>query len=96
MNFGYNRDKEKLKQVNVCLLLGEKSGLPIFQMVYEGSLNDVRTLKMTLATASGLDLKELVLNMEEVGRSNRLRSTSKFKGLGDFPKPFLFSLITPL
>jgi transposase len=65
INFGHNRDNEKLKQVNVCLLLGEKSGLPIFQMVYEGSLNDVRTLKTTLATASGLDMKGLVLIMDK-------------------------------
>jgi hypothetical protein len=71
-NFGHNRDKEKLKQVNVCLLLGEKSGLPIFQMIYEGSLNDVRTLKTTLATASGLDMQELVLIMDKgfFSRSN--------------------------
>jgi hypothetical protein len=65
INWGHNRDREKLKQINVCMLMGQKSGLPIFQMIYEGSLNDVRTLKTTLETASGLDLKELKFIMDK-------------------------------
>jgi transposase len=44
--WGYNRDKESLPQVNVCMLLGEKSRLPILQMVYSGSLRDVSTLNI--------------------------------------------------
>ena len=46
---GYNRDKESLPQINICMLLGEKSRLPILQMVYSGSLKDVSTLNIPLA-----------------------------------------------
>jgi transposase len=63
--WGYNRDKEKLPQVNVCMLMGEKSKLPILQVVYSGSLNDVSTLKTTLQTASGLELDGLSLVMDK-------------------------------
>jgi len=52
VEWGYNRDKEKLPQINLCLLLGEQSGLPVFQSVYNGSLKDVSTLKTTLQLAA--------------------------------------------
>jgi transposase len=45
---GYNRDHEKLPQINLCMLFGEKSGLPIYQTIYNGSLKDVSTLDCTL------------------------------------------------
>lgn len=63
--WGYNRDKEKLPQVNVCMLMGEKSHLPIFQVVYSGSISDVSTLKATLRTASGLELSNMSLVMDK-------------------------------
>jgi hypothetical protein len=47
--WGYNRDNEKLAQINLCLLMGQTSRLPIYQTVYSGSMNDVSTLKTTLA-----------------------------------------------
>lgn len=46
--WGYNRDGEDLPQVNLCLLVGEQSRLPIYQVLYAGSLNDVGTLRTTL------------------------------------------------
>ena len=63
--WGYNRDGEKLPQVNICLLLGEKSQLPIFQKVYSGSLGDVSTLKSTLQTISGINLNNMSLVMDK-------------------------------
>jgi len=45
---GYNRDKENLAQINLCMLMGIQSSLPVFQAVYNGSLRDVNTLKTTL------------------------------------------------
>ena len=48
IEWGYNRDKEKLEQLNICLLLGEGTQLPAYQTPYSGSLNDVRTLLTTL------------------------------------------------
>ena len=49
---GYNRDKEDLAQINLCLLMGEQSGLPVFQTIYNGSIGDVSTLKTTLKLAA--------------------------------------------
>jgi hypothetical protein len=45
LEFGYNRDHERLKQINLCTLFGQKSYLPIYQTEFNGSLNDVSTLK---------------------------------------------------
>ena len=64
-DWGYNRDRENLPQVNLCLLLGERSRLPVFQMLYQGSLKDVSTLKTTIAIASSIDMKKLTLVMDK-------------------------------
>jgi transposase len=63
--WGYNRDGEKLPQINVCMLVGEKSGLPIFSVVYNGALKDVSTLKSTLAMLAGVDLKNIIVVMDK-------------------------------
>jgi len=46
--WGYNRDGEDLAQINLCLLFGEKTQLPVYQTVYSGSLKDVATFKTTM------------------------------------------------
>ena len=48
VEWGYNRDEENLPQVNICMLMGEKSKLPVYQTVYAGSLKDVTTLESTI------------------------------------------------
>jgi transposase len=65
IEWGYNRDNEQLPQINVCMLLGEKSGLPVFQTTYSGSLKDVSTLKTTLQLATGLKLANISLVMDK-------------------------------
>jgi transposase len=45
---GHNRDNENLEQINLCMLFGQKSRLPVYQTIYSGSLNDVVTLETTL------------------------------------------------
>jgi len=51
---GYNRDGDDLPQVNICMLFGEDSKLPVYQTVYSGSLNDVTTLRSTIAEFAAL------------------------------------------
>ena len=46
--WGYNRDDENLPQINLCLLYGQTSKLPVYQTLYSGSLKDVSTLRSTL------------------------------------------------
>jgi transposase len=52
--WGYNRDGEDLKQVNICMLFGEDSKLPVYQTLYSGSLGDVSTLKTTISEFAAL------------------------------------------
>ena len=58
--WGYNRDHEILPQINLCMLLGEQSRLPIYQTVYSGSLKDVSTLQCTLSELTALVPKKHV------------------------------------
>jgi hypothetical protein len=44
VEYGYNRDLEDLPQINLGMLFGENSKLPIFCRVYPGSIRDVSTL----------------------------------------------------
>lgn len=43
--WGYNRDGEKLTQVNIGMVYGEPSTLPLLYSLYPGSIPDVVTLK---------------------------------------------------
>lgn len=64
--WGHNRDNERLRQINVCMLFGEQSGLPVYQCEYSGSLNDVKTLKTTLQKITAINgSKPLVLVMDK-------------------------------
>ncbi len=66
IEWGYNRDGEDLPQVNICMLFGEKSRMPIYQTLYSGSLGDVSTLETTLAEFSALtDTRDILLIMDK-------------------------------
>ena len=54
VEWGYNRDREKLPQINICLLMGYQSRYPIYQSVYGGSLKDVTTLQATIQSFRAL------------------------------------------
>lgn len=45
LEWGYNRDKEKLPQLNIGMYYGEESGLPLYYRVYPGSISDKTHLK---------------------------------------------------
>lgn len=67
VEWGYNRDKEPLPQVNICLLMGEESMLPIYQTIYSGSIKDVSTLEATLSGFSGITCGRSVLVVMDKG-----------------------------
>lgn len=48
LEWGYNRDGEKLPQIKVGLILGQPSNLPLTYSIYPGSIADVSTLKNIL------------------------------------------------
>jgi hypothetical protein len=57
--YGYNRDKEKLPQINLGLFIGEKSGLPIYYNSYQGSINDKTELVFMLDHTETLGIKNI-------------------------------------
>lgn len=42
--WGYNRDKEKLRQINLGIVYGSNSQMPLYYQIYSGSITDVTTL----------------------------------------------------
>jgi hypothetical protein len=48
VEWGYNRDGDSLAQINLCMLMGEQSRLPVRMTVYNGSIRDVSTLRTTI------------------------------------------------
>ena len=64
LEYGYNRDGENLKQINLALLSGKHSGLPVWYSSLPGSLNDVKTLKNLVQELKKLGLDEFSLIMD--------------------------------
>jgi transposase len=48
LKWGYNRDRDKLPQINLALLYGKKTNLPAFYRRIAGNITDVKTLKNTI------------------------------------------------
>ena len=48
VRWGYNRDGEELPQINLLMLTGEKSRLPMYYRIISGSIKDVSTLQESL------------------------------------------------
>lgn len=55
--WGYNRDNEKMPQLNFALATARDSGLPLCYRVLPGSVPDVGTLENTLELFDDFDLK---------------------------------------
>jgi transposase len=62
---GYNRNGDKLPQLNLSMLFGEQSKLPIFSKYYSGSINDVSTLKNCISHLDSINAKSLKLVMDK-------------------------------
>ncbi|MDR2141073.1 MAG: transposase [Deltaproteobacteria bacterium] len=65
VDWGKNKEDDKLPQINLCLLFGETSGLPIYCTHYSGSITDVVTLKSTLEQISFLNNRNFKLVMDK-------------------------------
>lgn len=65
VEWGYNRDKEKLPQVNFGLIYGEPSSLPLFYSIYPGSISDVSTLTNMILYLDWLELKNSLFILDK-------------------------------
>lgn len=70
VEWGYNRDGDKLAQINLCMLLGYQSRLPVRMTVYNGSIKDVSTLETTISQMAPDEVKQVMLVMDK-GFSSR-------------------------
>lgn len=50
-SYGYNRDGEDLPQINEGLFCSRETGLPLYMLSYEGSLNDAQNFKYAISMA---------------------------------------------
>lgn len=65
IEYGYNRDKEDLPQINIGMLFGETSCLPIFYNFYPGSIRDVSTLSNMIKFTRYLKINKIKFVMDK-------------------------------
>jgi hypothetical protein len=65
IKWGHNRDREKKPQLNLALLYGQNSGLPVYYHRLPGSINDVSTLPNLLTHFSALGVDRLHYVMDK-------------------------------
>ena len=58
VKFGKNKDSDNLAQINLALLFGEKSKLPVYYRKMPGNINDVSAVKKMLADISFLGINK--------------------------------------
>ena len=61
VSYGYNRDGEDLPQINLLMISGHTSHLPLYFMVLPGSIHDVSTLEESLGRLGLIDVNLLHL-----------------------------------
>jgi transposase len=89
VEWGYNRDKENLPQINLGMVCCQKSGLPFFYTVFPGSIVDVTTIKNFINYLKIYSLRNLFLIMDR-----GFFSVSNLSGLIESDRNL--SLIIPL
>ncbi len=64
MRYGRNKDHEPLAQINLALLFGQSSRLPVYYRKLAGNINDVATVKRLLDDLSFLEIGKVKLVMD--------------------------------
>ena len=64
VRYGKNKDHEQLPQINLALLYGELSHLPVYYRKLPGNINDVSTVKRLLADLAFLSFDKVKLVMD--------------------------------
>jgi len=62
--WGYNRDKESLPQINLGIIYAEESQYPITYSFYSGSISDVKTLANILQSTLELGIKQVIFILD--------------------------------
>lgn len=64
VKWGHNRDREQLPQINLGMLFGQKSRLPVYYRRLPGSISDVSTLKTTVSSLNFIEQNKLTFVMD--------------------------------
>ena len=93
VEWGYNRDSEDLPQINICMLMGVESMLPVYQTLYSGSISDVSTLDTTLQGFSAIIEGKTILAVMDKGfyKKSNIDSMLDSKNVRRFIVPAKFS-----
>ena len=91
VEWGYNRDKELLPQINIGFTHCSKSGLPLSYNVHPGSIVDVVTLKNTIKILDLFDLKNLFFILDR-GFCSVANIIQMYESKMSFIQPLSFSL----
>lgn len=62
--YGYNRDGDALEQINLAMLFGQTSKLPVYYRRLPGNITDVATLKTTIKSLDFLDFNTMHLVLD--------------------------------
>jgi transposase len=65
IKYGYNRDEEKLPQLNLSVLFAQKGHFPVYFQRFPGNIADVTTLHNLLKTVKALGIKRLQYVMDK-------------------------------
>ena len=91
VEWGYNRDIEKLPQINLGMVFGQPSLLPLFYSLYQGSIRDVSTLKNILEFLSDFKVKNVTFLLDKGFYSTENLIGMRKKGL-QFITPLPFTV----
>lgn len=61
VEYGFNKDEDYLPQINLLLLVGQETGLPVYYRYYDGNVPDVSTVRRVIADNARLKLENVML-----------------------------------
>jgi transposase len=64
IEWGYNRDKEKLPQCNLGIVYNQQTQMPLYMKIYPGSIVDVSTIKNIVQDLALFGMKESLFVMD--------------------------------
>lgn len=64
IEWGYNRDKEDLPQMNLGVVSDQQSGIPLYYNIFGGSIVDVSTIQNNIKYIKKLGLSEVVVILD--------------------------------
>jgi transposase len=79
VRYGRNKDNDDLPQVNMALVFGEESGLPVYYRVLPGNITDVMTIRKLVKDIDFLEIDKLKLVLDR-GFFSASNINALFKG----------------